>query len=201
MDSPHELLRGSRVHRRRGGAAAASWRRGRSTGSCARCSGAPTKAVARSAARARSAITASVPVDIADSTMRAAFTLSEGERADFALRWAPVEASERRAHPGRRGRGSDRRHRRGVALVGGGARHLRRPAPRPRAAQLARAPGPHLPARPARSSPRPPRRFPRTRAASATGTTASRGSGTRASRSRPCTSARARTRPRTSSPS
>ena len=36
--------------------------------------------------------------------------------------------------------------RRGVALLGGRARHLRGPAPRARAAQLARAEGPHLPA-------------------------------------------------------
>ena len=40
------------------------------------------------------AVTASVPVDIADSTMSAVFILSEGDRADFAMRWAPVESSE-----------------------------------------------------------------------------------------------------------
>ena len=39
-----------------------------------------------------------MPVEIADSTMRAAFALSEGERAGFALRWAPVEAVRGRAH-------------------------------------------------------------------------------------------------------
>ena len=39
------------------------------------------------------AVSASVPVDVAGSTMRAAFTLAAGQRADFALRWAPVEAS------------------------------------------------------------------------------------------------------------
>jgi alpha,alpha-trehalase len=39
------------------------------------------------------AVNASVPVDIADSTMRATFVLSEGESAGFALRWLPVEAS------------------------------------------------------------------------------------------------------------
>jgi alpha,alpha-trehalase len=38
-------------------------------------------------------IKSSVPVDIEDSTMRAIFTLSEGERASFALRWAPPEAT------------------------------------------------------------------------------------------------------------
>jgi alpha,alpha-trehalase len=41
----------------------------------------------------QAAITASVPVDIADSTMRAAFRLTAGERAGFAMRWAPAEAT------------------------------------------------------------------------------------------------------------
>jgi alpha,alpha-trehalase len=40
------------------------------------------------------AVTASVPVNIADSTMRAAFVLSEGERAGFAARWASVQESQ-----------------------------------------------------------------------------------------------------------
>ena len=72
------------------------------------------------------------------------------------------------------------RHGRGVELVGARARHLRGPAPRARALLLARAQGPDLPARRARSSPRRRPRCPRPSAASATGTTASRGSATRA---------------------
>jgi alpha,alpha-trehalase len=41
----------------------------------------------------QAAISASIPLDIADSTMRAAFQLTQGERAAFALRWAPPEAT------------------------------------------------------------------------------------------------------------
>ena len=77
-----------------------------------------------------------------------------GEQVGFALRWA------RGREPGARCRtrpsgvaAAHRGHRRGLALVGGRARHLRGPAPRARPPQLARAQGPHLPARPARSSP------------------------------------------------
>jgi GH15 family glucan-1,4-alpha-glucosidase len=39
----------------------------------------------------RIAVRASVPVEIEDSTMRAAFTVGEGDRLGFSLRWAPVE--------------------------------------------------------------------------------------------------------------
>ena len=42
----------------------------------------------------RIAVRGSVPVEVEDATMRATFSLSEGERAEFSLRWAPVEASE-----------------------------------------------------------------------------------------------------------
>jgi alpha,alpha-trehalase len=45
------------------------------------------------------AVIASVPVEIADSSMSAAFALSAGERADFALRWAPVVESDVRPTP------------------------------------------------------------------------------------------------------
>src|SRR5215213_6155448 len=44
----------------------------------------------------RLAISASVPLAVQDSTMRAAFTVREGEGAGFALRWAPPE--QRSAH-------------------------------------------------------------------------------------------------------
>jgi GH15 family glucan-1,4-alpha-glucosidase len=39
------------------------------------------------------AISASVPVEVVDCTMRATFALSEGERAGFAMRWAQLEQS------------------------------------------------------------------------------------------------------------
>jgi GH15 family glucan-1,4-alpha-glucosidase len=39
------------------------------------------------------AVISSVPVDVADSTMGATFTLSAGERAAFAMRWGRVEQS------------------------------------------------------------------------------------------------------------
>jgi GH15 family glucan-1,4-alpha-glucosidase len=44
----------------------------------------------------RLAISASVPLKVEDSTMRAGFTVREGEDAGFALRWAPPE--QRGAH-------------------------------------------------------------------------------------------------------
>jgi GH15 family glucan-1,4-alpha-glucosidase len=40
------------------------------------------------------AVTAGLPVEIDDATMRATFTVSEGDRTGFALRWAPAESSE-----------------------------------------------------------------------------------------------------------
>ena len=104
--------------------------------------------------------------------------------------------SRRRAEAGRR---PDRRHGRGVALVGGRARPLRGPAQGARAVQLARAQGPHL------SPHRRDRRRAHDVAARGRGRRAQlglpllRGSGTRASRSRRSTSAPAPTRPRTSS--
>src|SRR5919198_31024 len=39
----------------------------------------------------RVAVTAGVPVEISDATMRASFTLAEGQQVGFALRWAAVE--------------------------------------------------------------------------------------------------------------
>jgi alpha,alpha-trehalase len=42
----------------------------------------------------RVAVRSGVPVDVVEATMRAAFTVSEGERVGFALRWAPVERYE-----------------------------------------------------------------------------------------------------------
>ena len=92
----------------------------------------------------RVAVTAGVPVEIADATMRATFTLGEGEQAGFALRWAAVEDDAPEPTPaGHRGR-ADHGHGRRLALVGGRARHLRRAAPRARAHQLARAQGADL---------------------------------------------------------
>jgi alpha,alpha-trehalase len=42
----------------------------------------------------RIAVRGSVPVEIEDATMRATFSLPDGERAGFSLRWAPVEDPE-----------------------------------------------------------------------------------------------------------
>jgi GH15 family glucan-1,4-alpha-glucosidase len=42
----------------------------------------------------RISVRAGVPVEIEDVTMRAAFTVSAGERAGFSLRWIPTEAHE-----------------------------------------------------------------------------------------------------------
>jgi GH15 family glucan-1,4-alpha-glucosidase len=42
----------------------------------------------------RIAVTAGVPVEISEATMRASFTVGEGEQAGFALRWASVEDDE-----------------------------------------------------------------------------------------------------------
>ena len=39
------------------------------------------------------AVTAAVPVDVGDSTMTASFTVSQGERTGFALRWAAPEST------------------------------------------------------------------------------------------------------------
>jgi alpha,alpha-trehalase len=40
------------------------------------------------------AVTAGVPVELEDATMKATFTVAEGDQVGFALRWAPVESSE-----------------------------------------------------------------------------------------------------------
>jgi alpha,alpha-trehalase len=42
----------------------------------------------------RIAVTAGVPVEISDATMRASFTVADGEQVGFALRWAAVEDDE-----------------------------------------------------------------------------------------------------------
>jgi GH15 family glucan-1,4-alpha-glucosidase len=92
LDSPHELLRGVEciagevelllelAPRPEYGLVQPLFRRTEEGG---RTFGGPSQA----------AIAASVPVEIAGSTMRAGFMLAEGQRADFALRWAPVEVS------------------------------------------------------------------------------------------------------------
>ena len=93
---------------------------------------------------------------------RARRRAGRGRRRDDDARRSPSREGERgrlRAALGRRrGRAARRRrrpptcrrahrgHRRGVALLGGRARHLRGPAPRARALQRARAEGPDLPA-------------------------------------------------------
>ena len=147
----------------------------------------------------RIAVRAGVPADVTDSTMRASFEVSEGDRVGFSMRWAPVESANQ-PEPTAPDRVADRID----DTVDGW---------RPWEAEHDVYEGPHkdlvqhssrvlkgLTYRPtARSSP-PPRPPCRKRsAASATGTTASPGSATRASPSRPSTSGPARTRPRSSS--
>ena len=114
--------------------ASSSWssRRGPSTGSCARCCARPRTAGARSAARTRSP---SAPASRPRSTERRCARASPSRRATrvgFALRWIPAEAQEppEPTAPDARRR-PHRRHRRGVALVGGRPQRLRRPLPRP----------------------------------------------------------------------
>jgi alpha,alpha-trehalase len=45
------------------------------------------------------AVTAGIPVELAEATMRASFAVTEGDELGFALRWAPVEAAEPAACP------------------------------------------------------------------------------------------------------
>ena len=124
-------------------------------------------------------VSAGVPTAIEDSTMSATFTVSAGERVGFALRWAPPEGpAPRRSRQTRSRRGSRTPSRRGVrgrpsttstrARTGSWCDSAR-------ASSRASPTGP-----PARSSPRRPHRCPKRSGASATGTTATRGSETRA---------------------
>ena len=92
------------------------------------------------------AVSAGVPTEVDESTMRARFAVSAGEQVGFALHWAAVESPAPMPYPPERVAAADRGHRRGLALVGGRARHLRGPAPRARPPELARAQGPDLPA-------------------------------------------------------
>src|SRR3954452_639097 len=50
---------------------------------------------ARTFGSGRVSVRSSVPLDVADATMRASFTVREGEEHGFAIRWAPAE--DRRA--------------------------------------------------------------------------------------------------------
>ena len=88
------------------------------------------------------------PVELdAGSSLRSSFRVGEGESVGFSMRWLPVEAATppEPTAPGdvaRPHRGDGR----GVALLGGRARHLRGPAPRAGQAQRTRTQGTHLPA-------------------------------------------------------
>ena len=44
-------------------------------------------------------VTAGVPVEVADTTIRASFTIEAGDERGFALRWAPVESTDPAALP------------------------------------------------------------------------------------------------------
>ena len=122
-----------------------SWRRGPSTGWSSRCS-AQTESGGRTFGGPNQVVFSSgVQCSLEDSTMRASFSVKAGERVGFALQWAPPEVPAPEPVPGRAGRRADRGHDRGVALLGGRARHLPGPPPRARAPQLARAEGTHVP--------------------------------------------------------
>ena len=95
----------------------------------------------------RIVVRAGVPIEIEDVTMRAAFTVFAGDQVGFSLRWVPTEAHQvPAADRAGCGRGADRGHRRGLALLGGRPRHLRGTASRARASERSRAEGAHLPA-------------------------------------------------------
>jgi GH15 family glucan-1,4-alpha-glucosidase len=47
----------------------------------------------------RIAVQAGVPVEVEDATMRASFTVEEGDRVGFSMRWAPIEAQSPEACP------------------------------------------------------------------------------------------------------
>jgi alpha,alpha-trehalase len=49
---------------------------------------------ARTFGAGRVAVSSAVPIDVADSTIRATFTAAEGDRLGFSLRWAPAESRE-----------------------------------------------------------------------------------------------------------
>jgi hypothetical protein len=124
------------------------------------------------------AVASGVPLEVEESTMRAAFTVAAGERVGFSMRWSSGTARERpQATPaadvadrivdtvGAPGRPSTT----STTARTGSSSVIRRVCSRGSPT-----------ARPARSWPPPRPRCPRPWAASATGTTASRGSATRA---------------------
>jgi GH15 family glucan-1,4-alpha-glucosidase len=49
---------------------------------------------ARTFGAGRVAVRSAVPIDVEDSTIRATFTVAEGDRLGFSLRWAPAESRE-----------------------------------------------------------------------------------------------------------
>ena len=102
---------------------------------------------ARTFGSGRVSVRSAVPLAVADGTMHATFSVRAGDQLGFSLRWASVRGPQRsRADAGGAGDGADRRHRRGMALLGGRARRLPRRAPRSRPAQRAHPEGPHVPA-------------------------------------------------------
>ena len=173
-DAPHEVIRSVEGPRRRGrardGLAAPEYGLVqplfRAENGGGRTFGGPS----------RIAVSAGVPAEIEHATMRARFSVGEGDRVGFAMRWAPVEHRDAVGDPGGRGRRANRGHGRGVALMGGRARHLRGPRTRSSCASARGCSRAHRPtgAIVATTS------LPRPSAGSATGTTATPGSATRA---------------------
>ena len=127
--------------------------------------------------------------------MRARHTLSEGESVYCSLSWAEeLRLAERRRRGARAARGDDPL----LALLAGARAHPRSRMARADPAFGAGDQGPDLHAHRRDGRRARPRRCPRRRAASATGTTASRGSATRRSRCRRCTSSTSTGRPTSS---
>ena len=128
----------------------------------------------------RIAVRGGVPVEVEDSTMRATFSVSEGERVGFSLRWASAEDSEP-PEPTPPDEIHSRIEDTVEAWRSWEAEHDIYEGPHRELVRIARACSRGSPTGPpARSWPRRPPRCPRRSAASATGTTASPGSGTRA---------------------
>ena len=137
---------------------------------------------ARTFGAGRIAVRSAVPLEVDGATMRATFTVAEGEQPRLldalGVRRATGARPSRRAPDARRRRGSPTRPRAGAPGRPSTTSTRARTGSSSASARACSRASPTAP--PARSSPRRPPRCPRPSAASATGTTASPGSATRA---------------------
>ena len=198
-DAPHELLRLRRGRRGRGrardGARAAA--RVRPGHAAVPGRGRRRAHVRRPEPDRRSR--AGVPVEVEDATMHGVASRSApGEPVGFALRWAagPRDARRRAA---RAGRGTDRRTPSRRGAPGRPSTTSTRASTATSSSSHARAEGPDLSGRPARSSRRRRRRCPRRRRRAQLGLPLRVDPRREPDAARRSTSARARTRPRSSS--